>query len=229
MSKRHVRALILDYGGVLSLPQDADSVQHMAETLNQAHDDFCQVYRAQRAPYDSGLVSGEEYWRGVLEHCGIKADGFDISRLIRHDIQSWTQLNESMLQFVTDHRDSIHQLVILSNMTRETLAFMRRNFCWLELFDVQTYSCEEGCSKPSRRIYEHCLDRLSVPAGDCLFVDDSTENVRGALKVGIPAIQFGNTAQFLSELDQFCLTPSSSRRHETGVSCQVTGRKGRQS
>lgn len=205
MNKPRVRALILDYGGVLSLPQDAGSVQRMADIVRQDCDGFRQVYRTQRVSYDSGLVSGKEYWRGLLEHYGIKADGFDILPLIRHDIQSWTQINEPMLQFVADHRDRVHRLAILSNMTRETLAFMRRNFYWLELFDEQTYSCEVGCSKPSRRIYEHCLDRLGVSAGDCLFVDDSTENVRGALKVGIPAIRFRNTAQFLAELGQFCL------------------------
>jgi len=205
MEEPQVRALILDYGGVLSLPQDAGSVQRIADLLDQDDHDLSQVYRARRAPYDSGLVSGEEYWRGVLEHYGIQADGFDISHLIDYDIQSWTQINEPMLQFVSNHRDRIHKLAILSNMTRETLAFMRRSFDWLELFDEQIYSCEVGCSKPRRRIYEHCLDRLDVPASDCLFVDDSIENVKGALDVGIPAIQFRCTGQFLKELGQFCL------------------------
>ena len=203
MSKSRVRALILDYGGVLSLPQDAGSVQRMAGLLDQDYHDLSQVYRARRAPYDSGLVSGEAYC--VLEHYGIEPDGFDISCLIDHDIQSWTQINEPMLQFVADHGDRIHKLAILSNMTRETLAFMRRSFCWLGLFDEQTYSCEVGCSKPSRRIYEHCLDRLDVPACDCLFVDDSAENVQGAIAVGIAAIQFRGMAQFLDEMDQFHL------------------------
>ena len=200
-----VRALILDYGGVLSLPQDAGSVRRMAQLLNQECDSFRQVYRARRTPYDSGLVSGEAYWLGVLEHYDIEPDGFDISRLIRHDIQSWTQVNERMLQFVTDHRDRIHRLAILSNMTQDTLAFMRRNFHWLALFDTQTYSCEVGCSKPDREIYEHCLARLNMPANDCLFVDDSAENVRGALEIGIRAIRFKTCAEFLAELDQFRL------------------------
>jgi len=205
MNKPQVRALILDYGGVLSRPQDTSSVERMAETLKQDGDGFRQVYRARRAPYDSGLLSGEQYWRGVLEHYGIRADGFDISHLIRHDIQSWTQINEQMVRFVMDVRGKIHKLAILSNMTQDTLAFMRRSFHWLELFDERIFSCEVGYSKPGRQIYEHCLDRLGVPPGDCLFVDDSAENVTGALKVGIPAIQFRSTAQFLAELDRFGL------------------------
>jgi putative hydrolase of the HAD superfamily len=205
MSKPQVRALILDYGGVLSLPQDPSSVEQMADLLNQDGHDLIQVYRARRAPYDSGLLSGEAYWQGILEHFGIPADGFDISRLIGHDVQSWTQINEPMVQFATQIRDRIHRLAILSNMTRDSLAFMRRNFDWLALFDAQIYSCELGCSKPNRVIYEHCLDRLDVPAGDCLFVDDSTENVRGAIEAGIPAIQFRDTAQFLAELDRFSI------------------------
>jgi HAD superfamily hydrolase (TIGR01509 family) len=205
VSKPRIRALILDYGGVLSRPQDASSVQRMAKLLNQDAHDLIQVYRARRTPYDSGLVSGEQYWRGVLEHYGIDSDGFDISRMIGYDIQSWTQLNETMVRFVTKVRDVIHRLAVLSNMTQDTLASMRRDFHWLELFDVQVYSCEVGCSKPGREIYERCLDGLDVPSSDCLFVDDSPENVRGALQVGIPAFQFKTYAGFLTELEQFSL------------------------
>jgi putative hydrolase of the HAD superfamily len=205
MSKSLVRALILDYGGVLSLPQDAGSVQCMADLLNQDTHRLLQVYRARRAPYDSGLLSGEMYWQGVLEQLGIPADGFDIPRLIDHDVRSWTQINEPMVQVAVQIRDRIHRLAILSNMTRDSLAFIRRHFDWLGLFDAQIYSCELGCSKPEREIYEHCLDRLEVPASDCLFVDDSAENVKGAFRVGISAIQFTTYAEFLAALDQFCL------------------------
>jgi putative hydrolase of the HAD superfamily len=200
-----VRALILDYGGVLSRPQHTGSVQHMAELLNQDYHDLIQVYRSRRAPYDSGLVSGKEYWRGVLEHYGIKPDDVDISCLISHDIQSWTQINEPMVRFVTEVRGRIHRLAILSNITRETLAFMRRNFHWLELFDECVFSCEVGTSKPDRDIYEHCLGKLKVRADQCLFVDDSAENVRGAEVVGMSTLQFRTLAEFQVELDQFDL------------------------
>ena len=131
MSKAKVRALILDYGGVLSRPQDVDSVKRMAEIVNRDYRDFCQVYRARRAPYDSGLVSGEAYWRGILEHCGIKGDDSHIARLIHHDIQSWTQTNESMIQFVTEVRDRIHRLAIISNMRRPDKIVLRQAFLFL--------------------------------------------------------------------------------------------------
>ena len=205
MSKAKVRALILDYGGVLSRPQDVDSVKRMAEIVNRDYRDFCQVYRARRAPYDSGLVSGEEYWRGVLEQCGIQADDSYISRLIRYDVQSWTQINESMIQFVTEVRDRIHKLAIISNMTQESLVFLKRQFHWLELFDERVFSCEVGTNKPGRDIYELCLQKLELPAHECLFVDDSPENVQGALQVGMAAVRFQSTAQFLAELDRFCI------------------------
>jgi putative hydrolase of the HAD superfamily len=205
VSKPQIRALILDYGGVLSRPQDAGSVQCMADLLNQDTHTLLQVYRARRAPYDSGLLSGEAYWQDVLEHLGVPTDGFDISRLIAHDVQSWTRINEPMVRFAAQIRPRIHRLAILSNMTRDSLAYIRRYFDWLELFDAQIYSCEVSHSKPDRQIYGHCLDRLDVPASDCLFVDDSTENVRGALQAGIPAFQFKTYAGFLTELEQYSL------------------------
>jgi putative hydrolase of the HAD superfamily len=88
-------------------------------------------------------------------------------------------------------------------MTMNTLVSMRRNFYWLALFDECVFSCEMGSNKPGHAIYETCLRRLGLPAGTCLFVDDSVENVRGAQEVGMAAIVFESTGQFLAELQRY--------------------------
>jgi putative hydrolase of the HAD superfamily len=200
-----VRALVLDYGGVLSLPQDPASVGRMVEHLGVDGDLFRRIYRQHRPAFDSGLVSGEQYWRGVVEGCGLDSKRVDLDYLIALDVQSWTQLNEAMVRFVHDVRPRVHRLAMISNMTMNTLASMRRNLKWLALFDECVFSCEIGSNKPGHEIYETCLCRLGLPAGRCLFVDDSVENVRGAQQVGMAAIVFESTGQFLAELQRYTL------------------------
>ena len=146
-----------------------------------------------------------EYWTRILEHYQIEPDRQLIARIIREDVQSWTQINGPMLQFIQASRGRVSKLAIISNMTRDTLVFMRENFQWLDLFDVLTFSCDVGKNKPGREIYAACLGQLNVPPGECLFVDDSRDNVRAAQEAGMAAIQFTTFAEFARQVNErFC-------------------------
>ncbi len=202
MKKTRIRALILDYGGVISKPQNPDNVNNILQILKLDDNDFKNVYQDKRENYDNGQLSGEEYWLNILQHYGLEPNGSEVTDLIQEDIKSWTQINDSMIQFIEESRAKLHKLAIISNMTRDTLAFMNRHFQWLELFDELIFSCEIGINKPDTRIYEACLSRLEISAQECLFVDDSEENVLGAMKSGMNVVHFKFFAQFWQESDK---------------------------
>jgi putative hydrolase of the HAD superfamily len=207
MGKTKTRALILDYGGVISQPQNPENVNNLLTSLGKERNDFHRVYKSLRPQYDDGQLSGAEYWTSILQHYGLQPDSGLIARLIREDIQSWTHINSSMIQFIQDCKSRVYRLAIISNMTRDSLAFIREHFQWLDLFDILTFSCDVGKNKPDREIYEACLARLGTHPAECLFVDDSLENVQGAMQVGMPTIQFKTFAEFAREVDErFCLT-----------------------
>ena len=195
-----INALILDYGGVISKPQNPENVRRMAELVNQDDDDFRHVYTDKRPQYDSGHLSSNAYWRALLEHFGLPPTPSTIARLNQEDIASWTVVNEVMVHFIRQNRDNVPRMAIISNMTRDALAFMRERFDWLDLFDNLTFSCELGTVKPHREIYQVCLDALRIPAGECLFVDDSLANVKAAMDAGMAAIHFQDFDQFTLEL-----------------------------
>ena len=207
MDKIKIRAIILDYGGVISQPQNPENVNNILQSLKQEYIDFKEVYKSQRAQYDSGQISGEEYWINILRHYGLEPNGFEIARLIQEDVKSWTQINESMIQFITESRGKIHKLAMISNMTSDSLAFIKKHYHWLELFDELVFSCEIGKNKPDRQIYEACLRKLNICPNECLFVDDSLENVKGAMELGMYAIHFETFSEFQLELSgKYCIT-----------------------
>jgi putative hydrolase of the HAD superfamily len=202
MGKTRIRALVLDYGGVISKPQNFDNVNNMLQILSQDHNDFRSVYRSRRDNYDNGQLSGEEYWHSILQHYGLEQSDSKITKLIREDIKSWTQINDSMIQFIKESRGELHKLAIISNMTRDCLVYMKKHFQWLELFDELIFSCEFGKNKPDAEIYESFLSRIKIPPQECLFADDLVENVDGAMKSGMNVIHFKSFLQFRQELDQ---------------------------
>ena len=202
MQKSKIRALILDYGEVISKPQNSENVANMLRIFARECKDFMAVYRRNRDEYDSGHISGTEYWTGILKHYGIAPKSTDIASLIQEDVKSWTQINDSMLQFVKEIRNDIYKLAIISNMTRDTLVCMRTGFKWLGLFDELIFSCEFGRNKPDRNIYEACLNKLKLSPIECLFVDDSAENIEGADRLGMNTIYFRSFDEFLSEFNE---------------------------
>jgi len=202
MGKTRIRALVLDYGGVISKPQNPDNLNNMLQMLIQDHNDFRSIYRSKRANYDNGQLSGEEYWHSILQHYGLEQSDSKITKLIQEDIKSWTQINDSMIQIIKESREKLHTLAIISNMTRDCLVYMKKHFQWLELFDKLVFSCDFGKNKPDGKIYESFLSQIEIPPQECLFVDDLVENVDGAMKSGMNVIHFKSFLQFRQALEQ---------------------------
>jgi epoxide hydrolase-like predicted phosphatase len=69
-----------------------------------------------------------------------------------------------------------------------------------ELFDVVVISGEVGLRKPDPAIYQLTAERLGLPPGECVFVDDLAANVRGAAASGMCGIHHTDTATTLTEL-----------------------------
>jgi len=72
MGKTRIKALVLDYGGVISNPQNPDNVNNMLKILGRNDIDVRDVYRSQRENYDNGQLSGVEYWHSITQHLGLE-------------------------------------------------------------------------------------------------------------------------------------------------------------
>ena len=57
-----------------------------------------------------------------------------------------------------------------------------------EYISFSTYSCTLGVLKPDKRMYLDALGKCGVPAEETVFVDDRTENLEGAAKLGITPV-----------------------------------------
>ena len=66
-------------------------------------------------------------------------------------------------------------------------------------------SGQVGMLKPEPGIYELLLNRNGLQAGDCLFIDDSAENVRGAVAVGMKAVRFTGADALSDQLEKLGL------------------------
>lgn len=95
------------------------------------------------------------------------------------------------------------KLVVLSNWNQESFALIRQKFA--ALFDLIgdeniVVSGQVGMMKPYEGIYEHTLQRFGASPGQCIFIDDTKENVEAARSLGITSILHKDWAKTESQL-----------------------------
>jgi len=95
------------------------------------------------------------------------------------------------------------QVVALSNMSAEVWRSLQERYGIASLFRTTVLSCDLGVLKPDPRIYRIALERAGARGSDCVFVDDTLENIEGAKALGIRtylARRRGETAEFIRSL-----------------------------
>lgn len=92
------------------------------------------------------------------------------------------------------------KLAGLSNWPWEKYLMIKDQYQFLAWLDPLVISGEVGVSKPSPAIYHILLQKLGVPAGDCIFVDDMPENITAAAQLGFETIHFSSAENLRSEL-----------------------------
>jgi putative hydrolase of the HAD superfamily len=190
-----IKAVIFDYGGVLSTEQVPEEVDAMLRLVNSEQERFHHWYYYYRPFYDRGST-GEEYWQKVLAACGRDYNRELIIKLIEHDIRSWTRLNPAMLEWAVELKAGGYRLGIISNMPKEILSYLRANFAWLQedLFASQVFSSAWRVVKPEPRIYQISLGEIGFSAEECLFIDDTEINIKAAQKLGFAVFHYRGPA-----------------------------------
>jgi putative hydrolase of the HAD superfamily len=194
-----MRAVIFDYGEVLCTQDPAAHARLLALT-GLDRDAFERLYWRDRRDYDLGHVDGRAFWSKFARDAGLAFTPAQIDLLVENDVLMWTSLNQPMLAWVAALQNAGLLTAILSNMGPEVLRTMRQEFAWLAGFNQLTWSCELGIVKPDPAIYTYTCDKLGIPPGEALFLDDKIENIRGAEDVGLHALQFRNVAQLRHDL-----------------------------
>ena len=190
--KSPVSTVILDFGGVLGLPQDPARAANMAALCGLSMEEFSRLYQRDRLELDRGSLSTEDYWTRILEDSGVPASADMIARIEEEDSLGWTRINEKVVAWSRELRAAGYGTAILSNMPFDKLAYMRKNpaFDFIDEFPVTVFSCNHRLVKPEQAIYRLCLDLLTKEPGECVFLDDSPVNVAGGQAAAIPTLLF---------------------------------------
>ena len=195
-----LRAVIFDYGGVLTGPPDPEARAALLSMTGLSADRFDSLYWADRQGYDEGRITGLGFWRKFGRDAGIDLPASAIEELNRWDARMWTTENPAMLAWQLELKRRGLLTAIVSNMGDSVLEHMEREFGWLSRFDLLVWSFQIQVAKPDPAIYRYVLEKLRTRPEETLFLDDRVVNVDAALAMGMKGLVFSTVEMLRSDL-----------------------------
>ena len=200
-----IKNIIFDLGGVL-LNIDYNKTSESFKKLGIVN--FDEMYSQAAADHlfedlETGRISDAVFIETILKKTHPTATAENIR-------EAW---NAMLLNFRTGSLEALEQLAkkyhifLLSNTNNIHLQRFREIFIKetgkssLETFFVKAYySNIVGLRKPYREIYDYVLADAGIEAADTLFIDDSIQNISGAIEAGLKT-HFLKPGQCIEELN----------------------------
>jgi len=203
-----IRAVVSDFGGVLTTPllgafdrlQDGIPVPGEAYGEAMAHslreDGVHPLFALER-----GEISEPEFLarveRGLAEAAGIHVSLHGLGSQLMDALAPNRELFD---HYSALRRERGLRFALCTNNVREWEPLWRSKLPIDELFDVVVDSAFVGTRKPEPEIYAITLERVGVPAQECVFLDDLEVNVEAAREAGMHGIVYRDNARALVEL-----------------------------
>jgi putative hydrolase of the HAD superfamily len=158
------------------------------------------LYWVDRLNYDRGDLTGVQFWEKLARDGSLDLTPEQIEELSHWDAHLWTIPNPTMIEWTQTLKNRGLRLGILSNMGDNVHSLMQTKYDWLDRFDALVWSYQHRIVKPDPEIYHLLLSKLGTAPEETLFLDDRQENIEGARRVGIQAIQFTTADQLRQDL-----------------------------
>lgn len=221
---QQVDAVVFDNGGVLASPvrssieawlqgeaiDPASFSRTLKAWLSSAAEDGTPIHRLETgelavAAFDMLLAAELERYDGLpVEPVGVLAGLF-----------AGMRPDPAMFGLAQELRGLGISVALLSNNWGNTYPRERIDAC----FDPVVLSGEVGLRKPLASTYHLVLDRLGVPAGRAVFIDDAKPNLVGAQAVGMHTVLHTDADTTRAALVD--LVPTLARRPPAAVAARA--------
>jgi putative hydrolase of the HAD superfamily len=208
-----IRAVISDFGGVLTAPLVEGFLAYQEESGVSMEDLGRAMAAAAEEHGENPLFSLERGEIAEAEfHRRIEAnlDGFHLERFRDVYFEQLTP-NRAMIDFMAELRARGLRMALCTNNVREWEPLWRAKLPEIdEVFEVVVDSAFVGTRKPERAIYDLTLERLGgVVARECVFVDDLEPNCRTARELGMLAVRFESSEQTIAGIEAALRGPAT--------------------
>ena len=184
-----IKAIIFDWAGVLGAEGYWIWLKNNIKNL----EDRQKFFQETSDLVDVGEMPHNEFMEILARESGKSPE------LIWQEVKNEIVINQELVSFIKKLKLK-YKVGLLSNFTYPWLSeILTENNLW-ELFDHHVISSEHKIRKPNPEIFHKMLGMLNIKPEETVFVDDRQIHVDGAKRVGMEALLFSNTDQFIEDL-----------------------------
>jgi putative hydrolase of the HAD superfamily len=200
------RGLLLDFGGVLTTSL-IEAIRRFAASSGLAENALLDLFREDPAgrrlliDVERGAIGQGEFEAGIGALLGLDPHGL-VARIMR-----LVEPEQAILTAAEKARAAGIRTGVLSNSwglrpfnPYSALDLERR-------FDVLVISEQTGTRKPDPAIYRLAAERLGLPPGQCVFVDDLPHNLEPARRLGMAVVLKTSADEAVDELERLLGMP----------------------
>jgi 2-haloacid dehalogenase len=193
-SSSSIKAIIFDFGGVVINWDPHKVFNKYFANDRQAISNF--LTEINFASWNLAQDKGYPFAEAVLE---LSAQFPQYAHLIRAYDEEWEQSISGVIPGTVEilHRLKAagYRLYGLTNWSAEKFHLVKHKFEVFNVFEDIVVSGDVKLIKPDPAIFDLLLQRIHLPAVECLLVDDSVQNIEVATKMGFATHHFSAPAQ----------------------------------
>lgn len=194
-----IKVIILDFFGVFCpemargwISKNTTLTEEITNKLNNASELL-----------DTGHMSMSDFFTEISRFTSVP----------ENEVEAGIRAQERIDQGVVDiaHKlSTTHRLGLASNANTQWLMSILERHKLEDIFEHIIISAEIGIAKPDERFFTHTASRFETAPHEILFIDDKQSNVDAAVRVGMQAILFTNSADLSSSLIKLSIMPDTA-------------------
>jgi putative hydrolase of the HAD superfamily len=187
-----IKNIVFDLGNVLISFKPADYFDKMGYPAEYKNVLISNIFKSREWKLlDNGEMTTREAIQKISERSSLNpheiAAVFDLRTEILHPIAR----NIKMLPALKKRG---FKLYFLSNFPDDIFDEVSEHYPFFKFFDGGIISSRVNASKPERKIFEILIEKYSLKAAECLFIDDDELNIIASDSIGMSGILVADSA-----------------------------------
>ncbi len=180
-----MKALIFDFGGVISLPKGPYYIPIFPDTE--------MWHKA-----ENGEIPEEDFWKKLAEYYHKSID--EVLQMLFDE----KQLNLPLIDFLKNKKSQMKFAFINNGLDKLMEKFIKE---WNlgSFFEVMINSAKERISKPDPRIFSLACERLKLAPSDCIYIGRKEHYVNTAQSLEMRGFVYKDFEDFKNQIQQLGL------------------------
>ena len=190
------KAVLFDFDGVLTTDKTGSltTTRYLSERTGIALSQVQSVFRKFNSDLTLGRTTHERIWDSICGELGQK-----LSIELLEDAFESTPMSARMLCLARELK-SRYSVGIVTDNKKDRIDHLKKIHGLSSVFDPIAVSAEVGFSKDDPQIFLGVVGKLGVTPDECIFIDNSRENLVAPDSLGIKTIYFDDEKQDFTAL-----------------------------